>query len=129
MRLLQTGPRRKQRCRGSGMAARTVGVFGAIVGAIVAGLRDIAAALMHVLVVPNRHIPSVNEVTGADEDALGRLVSVARRLAHEKGVQASGYRLVINTGPDARQSVFHVHLHLMGGERLFVRPFQSQPGL
>ncbi len=82
-------------------------------------------APVHFLVVPNRHIPSVNEVTGADEDALGRLVSVARRLAHEKGVQASGYRLVINTGPDAGQSVFHLHLHVIGGRKM---PFRFEDG-
>jgi len=82
-------------------------------------------APVHFLVVPNRHIPSVNEVTGADEDALGRLVSVARRLAHEKGVQASGYRLVINTGPDAGQSVFHLHLHVIGGRKM---PFRFKDG-
>ena len=82
-------------------------------------------APVHFLVVPNRHIPSVNEVTGADEDALGRLVSVARQLALAKGVQASGYRLVINTGPDAGQSVFHLHLHVIGGRKM---PFRFEDG-
>lgn len=82
-------------------------------------------APVHFLVVPNRHIISVNQVTGADEGVLGRMVSVARQLAQEKGVQASGYRLVINTGPDAGQSVFHLHLHVIGGRKM---PFRFDEG-
>lgn len=82
-------------------------------------------APVHFLVVPNHHITSVNDVTDADEGVLGRLVTVARRLAEEKGVQTSGYRLVINTGPDAGQSVFHLHLHVIGGRKM---PFRFDEG-
>lgn len=78
-------------------------------------------APVHFLVVPNRHIRSVNEVEGDDEGLLGRLVTVAKRLASQKGVQESGYRLVINTGPDAGQSVFHLHLHVIGGRKMSFR--------
>jgi histidine triad (HIT) family protein len=83
-------------------------------------------APVHFLVVPNRHIRSVNEVEPGDEGVLGRLVTVARRLAEQKGVQESGYRLVINTGPDAGQSVFHLHLHVIGGRKM---PFRFEDGL
>jgi len=82
-------------------------------------------APVHFLVVPNYHIISVNEVTGADEGVLGRMVTVARKLAQEKGVQTSGYRLVMNTGPDAGQSVFHLHLHVIGGRKM---PFRFEDG-
>lgn len=75
---------------------------------------------VHLLIVPNRHLASVNEITAEDEPLMGHLFSVARRLAEEAGIQHSGYRLVTNTGPDAGQAVFHVHMHLIGGERLRV---------
>ena len=80
-------------------------------------------APVHVLIVPNRHIESVNQVNPADEPVLGHLIQVARQLAPELGVQHSGYRLVVNTGPDAGQSVFHLHLHLIGGRSL---PFRFE---
>lgn len=72
----------------------------------------------HILIVPNRHIASVNEVAPEDEAALGRLFSVARQLAAERGIAEKGYRLIVNTGPHAGQGVFHLHLHLLGGRRL-----------
>lgn len=75
---------------------------------------------VHILIVPNRHLPSVNEITTADEPLMGHLFSVARHLAEQSGIQHSGYRLVTNTGSDAGQAVFHVHMHLIGGERLRV---------
>jgi len=84
-------------------------------------------APVHFLVVPNRHIRSVNEVEGDDEGLLGRLVTVAKRLASQKGVQENGYRLVINTGPDAGQSVFHLHLHVIGGRKMPFRFEDSTP--
>ena len=80
-------------------------------------------APIHLLVVPNRHIESVNTAGTEDEPMLGYLVSVARRLAVENGIDQSGYRLIINTGPDAGQSVFHLHLHLIGGRHL---PFRFE---
>lgn len=70
---------------------------------------------VHILLIPNRHISSVNDVEPQDEAMLGHIFSVARRMAAELGVQKSGYRLVVNSGPDAGQTVFHLHFHLVGG--------------
>lgn len=71
----------------------------------------------HVLIIPNKHIESVNQIEPTDTDLLGKLFFVARRVAAQEGV-SSGYRLVVNTGPQAGQSVFHLHLHLLGGRHL-----------
>ncbi len=80
-------------------------------------------APLHLLIVPRKHIPSVNVVAPEDEAILGHLFSVARTLAEEAGVAASGYRLITNTGPDGGQSVYHVHMHLLGGKHL---PFRFE---
>jgi histidine triad (HIT) family protein len=83
------------------------------------GFRDLQPrARVHVLLIPRAHIPSVNEVDGANEAAIGHLVAAARSVAAAEGVAESGYRLVINTGPDAGQSVAHLHLHVLGGREL-----------
>ncbi len=76
------------------------------------------AAPVHILFIPNRHIESVNELEERDTDIAGRLILQAKKVAEEKGIAESGYRLFINTGSDGRQSVYHLHLHLMGGRRL-----------
>ena len=76
------------------------------------------AAPVHILIVPNKHIPSVNEVEPEDAELLGKMILVAKNLAKEKGVDESGYRLVINVGRDGGQTVYHLHLHIVGGERL-----------
>lgn len=80
-------------------------------------------APVHILLIPRKHIDSMN--TAADEDAalIGHMLLVAARLAHELGVSQTGYRLVFNTGPDAHQTVQHLHLHLIGGRSL---PFTFQ---
>lgn len=75
---------------------------------------------VHLLIVPNVHLASVNDIAPADEPVMGHLFSVARHLAEKAGIQHTGYRLVTNTGPDAGQAVYHVHVHLIGGERLRV---------
>jgi histidine triad (HIT) family protein len=75
-------------------------------------------APVHILVVPNMHIESANEVEAEHESLLGHMVSVATKLAKTYHVQESDYRLVINTGPNAGQSIFHLHLHLIGGRHL-----------
>lgn len=80
------------------------------------------ATPVHVLIVPNKHIASVNELEEADSFLIGRMTLVAKRLAQEQGVNESGYRLVINTGPNSGQSVFHIHMHLLGGCFLGRRP-------
>ena len=75
-------------------------------------------APVHVLIVPRRHIASVNALADDDAALVGRLYTVARDLASELGVAGGGYRLVMNTGPEAGQSVDHIHLHLLGGRTL-----------
>jgi histidine triad (HIT) family protein len=77
----------------------------------------------HLLIVPNKHIQSVNDAQDEEENLMGYMFSVARRLAAKEGVDKSGYRLVVNTGADAGQSVDHLHLHLIGG-----RPMHWPPG-
>jgi len=76
------------------------------------------AAQVHLLVVPKKHIPSVNQLEIADKDLVGEMLLVAQKLAKAKGIVKTGYRLSFNTGPDAGQTVDHLHLHLMGGEKL-----------
>jgi len=75
-------------------------------------------APIHILIIPNKHIRSVNELDVEDEALIGHLFTVAGRIAREQGVAEAGYRLTINTGPNAGQSVYHIHLHLMAGKAL-----------
>jgi histidine triad (HIT) family protein len=81
--------------------------------------RDInPQAPTHALVIPRAHVASLNEAGEADEALLGHLLVVAARVAREAGHAEGGYRTVINTGPDAGQTVFHVHVHVLGGRAL-----------
>jgi len=81
--------------------------------------RDIhPVAPTHILVVPNKHIASLNALDPEDEPLVGHLFTVARQLAKEQGIDGSGYRLIVNTGPNSGQAVFHLHLHLIGGQRM-----------
>ena len=81
--------------------------------------RDIdPKAPLHVLVVPKRHIPSVNALDATDAALVGELIVRARDIARAEGAAEGGYRLVLNTGADAGQSVDHIHLHLLGGRDL-----------
>lgn len=86
---------------------------------LVTAFRDRSpAAPVHVLITPNRHITSLNRITEEDELLLGRIMIVGRRLAEQLNISQSGYRLVVNTGADAGQTVFHLHFHLLGGHPL-----------
>jgi histidine triad (HIT) family protein len=76
------------------------------------------AAPTHILIVPNKHIESVGALDGEDEQLMGHLFTVARRLAEEEGISKGGYRLITNIGADGGQTVFHLHLHLIGGQRM-----------
>ena len=76
------------------------------------------AAPVHILFIPNRHIESINEVESGDAELLGKMILLAKKVAEEQGVAESGYRLFFNTGPEGGQTIFHLHLHLMGGRRL-----------
>jgi histidine triad (HIT) family protein len=84
----------------------------------VTAFRDIhPRAPTHILIVPNRHIVSVGDLGEQDAPLAGRLLVVAAKLARELGISDTGFRIVANHGADAGQSVFHLHLHLMGGRR------------
>ena len=83
------------------------------------GFDDIhPVAPVHVLFVPKRHIDGVSSLTPADTETVGHLTLAAAKYARDKGIESSGYRLVANVGPDAGQTVFHLHLHLIGGKPL-----------
>ena len=75
-------------------------------------------APVHVLVIPTRHLPAVRDAGAGDAALLGRLLSFAADVARELGLDARGYRIVTNTGPDAGQSVDHLHFHVLGGRKL-----------
>jgi histidine triad (HIT) family protein len=76
------------------------------------------AAPIHILVVPNKHISSINEVKEEDAALLGRLMLKAREIAEEQGVRDTGYRLLVNVGEGGGQSIFHLHVHLFAGKHL-----------
>jgi histidine triad (HIT) family protein len=75
-------------------------------------------APVHVLIIPRKHIASVAQLDEADAELIGEMLVVARDLAKQLGLADHGYRLVINTGPDAGQSVDHIHMHVLGGRKL-----------
>jgi len=86
---------------------------------LVSAFRDIhPVGPTHVLIVPNKHIVAVPHTTSEDEPALGRLFSAARQIAEQEGIAAAGYRLIVNSGRDGGQEVFHLHMHLIGGQRM-----------
>jgi histidine triad (HIT) family protein len=90
----------------------------------VLAIRDIGPkAPVHILVIPKKDIARVSEAKPEDEPLLGHLLTVAAKIARQEGVDDTGYRLVINKGRDAGESVPHLHLHLLGG-----RPLQWPPG-
>ncbi|HVR61436.1 MAG TPA: histidine triad nucleotide-binding protein [Polyangia bacterium] len=75
-------------------------------------------APLHQLVIPLRHIPSLADATLADAELFGRMMVVAARIAKDAGYGEGGFRVVMNAGPDAGQSVFHAHLHVLAGRSL-----------
>lgn len=81
--------------------------------------RDInPVAPTHVLVIPKKHVAAMHDTTPADAELLGRLFTAANGVARELGLVDKGYRLVVNDGADGGQSVFHVHVHVLGGRSL-----------
>jgi histidine triad (HIT) family protein len=85
----------------------------------VTAFRDIAPqAPVHILIVPNKEIATVNDVQPEDEAAIGHMFTVAKKIAEMEGVAQTGYRLLVNCGRDANQEVFHLHMHLFGGRQL-----------
>jgi histidine triad (HIT) family protein len=86
---------------------------------LVTAFRDVnPQAPVHVLIVPNEAVASVAEVEAHHEAALGRLFTVARKIAEDEGIAEDGYRLIVNTRKHGGQEVFHLHMHLMGGRPL-----------
>lgn len=77
----------------------------------------------HLLFIPLEHLPTLNDVTPEQRETVGHLLFAAAKVAKERGHSESGYRVVMNTNRDAGQTVFHIHLHLLGG-----RPLEWPPG-
>lgn len=83
---------------------------------LVTAFRDInPAAPTHILIVPNKEIATVNDLTEADERIAGRMLLAAKKVAEQEGIAADGYRLIINCNRNGGQEVYHLHLHLLGG--------------
>ncbi len=86
---------------------------------LVLAFRDIAPqAPVHILIIPKKEIPTANDVKAADEAVLGRLFTVAARIARDEGIARNGYRLIVNCNEDGGQEVFHLHMHILGGRSL-----------
>jgi histidine triad (HIT) family protein len=75
-------------------------------------------ARVHILVIPKKKIATINNLNDSDVDLVGKMIMVAKQLAYELGIDNTGYRLLFNTNDDAMQTVFHIHLHLIGGQKL-----------
>ena len=87
----------------------------------VLAFRDInPQAPTHILIIPKKHISTINEVELADQMLVGHLVMTAQKLAKEQGIAESGFRLVMNCNQEGGQTVYHIHMHLMGGRQLTV---------
>lgn len=86
---------------------------------LVTAFRDISPqANCHILIIPNKLIPTVNDVSDEDELALGRMISVAKKLAVKEGIAGDGFRLIVNCNKDGGQEVYHLHMHLVGGQAM-----------
>lgn len=86
---------------------------------LVTAFRDISPqAPVHILIVPNKLIPTANDVTVEDEAALGRMFTVAAKITAAEGIAERGYRLLVNCNRDGGQEVYHLHMHLVGGRKL-----------
>ncbi len=84
----------------------------------VAAFEDVnPQAPVHTLVVPKKHIPDIHSMSEADRELVGHLFFTARKIAEDKGLDEKGYRMVINNGRGAGQTVFHLHLHILSGRR------------
>lgn len=85
----------------------------------VTAFRDVhPVAPTHILIVPNKHIESVRALEAEDEQLMGHIFTVARKLADEEGISTDGFRLITNSGANGGQTVFHLHVHLIGGQRM-----------
>jgi len=85
----------------------------------VTAFRDIhPVAPTHILIIPNKHIESVNRLQAEDEPLIGHMFLVGRQIAKQENIYAGGYRIIVNTGAHGGQTIFHLHLHLIGGQRM-----------
>ena len=85
----------------------------------VLAFRDVSPqAPVHILIIPKKPLRDVAAATSADKELMGELLLVAAEIARQEGLEENGYRIVVNTGRDGGQSVFHLHLHLLGGRSL-----------
>lgn len=75
-------------------------------------------APVHILIVPKKHIPSINHLSKQDQHLIGEMFLIAQQIAKKQKVAKSGYRLIFNIGKDAGQTILHLHLHLIGGKKL-----------
>jgi histidine triad (HIT) family protein len=86
-------------------------------------IRDInPKAPVHLLVIPRKHITSLNDDLEEDKALLGHMLAIVGRVAKEQGIDGSGYRIVINTNAEAGQTIFHLHIHILGGRILHWPP-------
>jgi histidine triad (HIT) family protein len=86
---------------------------------LVTAFRDISPqAPTHILIIPNILIPTINDVTAEHELALGRMMTVAAKIAADEGIADDGYRLIVNCNRHGGQEVYHIHMHLLGGRAL-----------
>ena len=86
---------------------------------LVTAFRDIAPkAPTHILIIPNVLIPTANDVQEAHEHVLGRMITVAAKIAKQEGIAEDGYRLIMNCNSHGGQEVYHIHMHLVGGQPL-----------
>jgi histidine triad (HIT) family protein len=84
----------------------------------VVAFKDIRpVAPVHVLVCPKKHIPTLNDITSEDGPLIAHIVSVATKLAAQFGIHQKGYRTIFNVNPEAGQTIYHIHLHVIGGRR------------
>lgn len=83
---------------------------------LVTAFKDInPVAPVHILIVPNQDIPTLNDLHEEDERVAGRLLLAAKKIAQQQGIAESGYRIIINCNPEGGQEIYHLHLHLIGG--------------
>ncbi|RIX54120.1 histidine triad nucleotide-binding protein [Paenibacillus nanensis] len=76
------------------------------------------AAPVHILIIPKKHIPTMNDIEAEDTELIGELFAAARQIAKEQGIAEAGYRLINNVNSDGGQVVYHLHIHLLGGQKL-----------
>lgn len=75
-------------------------------------------APVHIIIIPKKEIPTINDITPDDSELIAKLVFAAKNIAKEKGIDKSGYRLLMNCNEHGQQTVFHLHMHLLGGRQM-----------